>query len=180
MKNFQYSVALSLLLFFASALAQAQADPARIDPVGTWSVALDTGPFGFPGFSLKGLFTFHRDGTVLTADAGDFGSLGTLDTNMIGVWGRTSGGIIVVRNLMLSADPTSGEPTHWSRPTFHLTRGDDADHMTGLANVEQLNCEALLGLPAALTCPDPGLCPVKWCKSGSPFLVDLRGLWVLE
>lgn len=121
--------------------------------VGTWSLALDAGPFGIPGFALSGLATFHRDGTLIFADAGDAGSLGTLDSNQFGAWERTADGI-VARALLLQAAPDTGEPFRWLRTTFRLHRGDSGDHMVGVTNIESLNCESL-GLPAALTCPDP-------------------------
>lgn len=142
---------LSSMFITHPALADGDAQP-KI--VGTWSLALDAGPFGIPGFALTGLATFHRDGTVIFADAGDFGSLGTLDTNQFGVWVRTENGVSA-RLLSLSASPDTGEPMRWGRANFLLTRGENHDHMVGIANVDVLNCEPVPPLPGAITCPDP-------------------------
>ena len=147
---------LILMLLGASLTATgALADYAgQAKPVGTWSLALDAGPFGIPGFALQGIASFHSDGTLMIVDAGDFGSLGTRDTAQLGVWQRSAGGILA-RTLMLSAAPDTGEPMYWQRVTFALTRGASSDHMVGTINVEVLACTPIPPLPGALTCPDP-------------------------
>jgi hypothetical protein len=142
----------------------AAAETPQPNPVGAWALALDAGPFGIPGFALQGAATFHRDGTVTIIDAGDFGSLGTLDTAQLGVWRRTSDGILA-RTLLLSADPATGEPLLWQRVTFRLSHGADADHMVGTINVEMLACPAS-PLPGAVTCPNPVLDSAGFVPSG--------------
>lgn len=129
-------------------------DSAQAKPVGTWSLALDAGPFGIPGFALHGIASFHSDGTLMIVDAGDFGSLGTRDTAQLGVWERVDGSILA-RTLMLSAAPDTGEPMYWQRVTFSLVRGASNDHMVGTINVEVLACTPTPPLPGALTCPTP-------------------------
>lgn len=146
------SIVLLLSTMFLTSFALADASP-QPKIVGTWSLSLDAGPFGLPGFALSGIATFHSDGTLIFADAGDFGSLGTLDSNQIGLWKRTAHGV-QARTLMLSAAPDTGEPMHWLRGNFQLTRGENGDHMVGEVNLEMLPCE-YIGLPMALTCPDP-------------------------
>ena len=144
-------VVLGVSISIGGALAD---DSAQVKPVGTWSLALDAGPFGIPGFALHGIASFHRDRTLMIVDAGDFGSLGTRDTAQLGAWKRTDDGILA-RTLMLSAAPDTGEPMYWQRVTFSLTRGVSGDHMVGTINVEVLACTPVQPLPGALTCPDP-------------------------
>ena len=146
-------------LALASVIALVTGLPAAADvemprPIGTWALSLDAGPFGVPGFSLTGIATFGADGSLIIVDAGDFGSLGTLDTAQLGSWKRTAGGV-VARTLILSANPATGEPLVWQRVTFSLQRGTDDDHMVGVINVEVLPCTPTPPLPGALTCPNP-------------------------
>ena len=123
-------------------------------PVGTWSVALDAGPFGLPGFTLAGVASFHRGGTLSLADAGDWGGLGTLDSNQFGVW-RWSRSGLVATTVFLSADAESGDVRQWQRVTLKLRRGESRDHLEGHVNVAILLCEPASPVPSALTCPDP-------------------------
>lgn len=145
--------------------AFAHADARQPKPVGTWALSLDAGPFGVPGFALRGIATFHRDGTAIFVDAGDFGSLGTLDSAQLGAWKRTRDGV-VARMLMLSSDPATGEPLFWQRVTVELQRGIDGDHMVGVINVEMLACVPTPPLPGALTCPDPVTAGGAFAPSG--------------
>jgi len=154
--NFKKTKTVACAAFLTSLLAWqggTATETPQPKPVGVWALALDAGPFGIPGFALQGAATFHRDGTLTIVDAGDFGSLGTLDTAQLGAWRRTSDGVLA-RTLLLSADPATGEPLMWQRVTFRLARGADADHMVGTINVEMLACPAT-PLPDALTCPNP-------------------------
>ena len=41
---------------------------------------------------MLGVASFHRGGTLSLADAGDWGGLGTLDSNQFGVWRWSRGG----------------------------------------------------------------------------------------
>ena len=121
---------------------------------GTWSVSLDAGPFGLPGFNLAGAATLHRGGTVTIVDAGDFGGLGTRDTPQQGIWHIDRNGVRVT-TLILSADAATGQLLHWQRVSMRLRFGESRNRLVGSVNVAKLACSVLDGIPPALTCPDP-------------------------
>lgn len=126
--------------------------------VGAWYLALDTVPFGLPpGFPLHGLAIFNADGTYQFLDGGDFGQatfLNTQHTQQFGAWRIGRGGNVVGTALYLESDLPTGEVLRWTKVQIDL-RTDHAGVMTGHATVSNLDCDFLLPIPTALTCPDP-------------------------
>jgi hypothetical protein len=151
-----------------------------LTPVGTWSLSLDAGSFNpvFAGLALTGVATFHRDKTLTIVDAGDNGSLGTLDVPQMGVWRRDGNGLRA-RALIISMNPATGEPLLWQRTTFDLQPLAGSDHMTGVLNVEILPCASSPPVPGALLCPDPVLESDAFVPSGPADVpVEFRRLTV--
>jgi hypothetical protein len=156
------SVILALLLTFSTGSQPARADDEQGTGnwlVGTWSLSLDSVPFGLPpGFPLRGLAIFNRDGTYQFQDAGDFGQATFLDTqnlNQFGAWRRGTDGTVIGTALSLEADLATGELLRWQKVAIVLERSDERDVVTGAVTVSILECFNLLPLPTALSCPDP-------------------------
>jgi hypothetical protein len=127
--------------------------------VGTWSLALDSEVFGLPpGFPLRGLAIFNRDGTYQLQDAGDFGQanfLNTQNSTQYGAWSRGPHGTVIATALYLEADLATGELLRWQKVALVLEKSDERDVVTGAATVSILECDHSLLLPSALSCPDP-------------------------
>ena len=127
--------------------------------VGTWSLALDSVPFGLPpGFPLRGLAIFNRDGIYQFQDAGDFGQasfLNTQNSTQYGAWSRGAHGTVIATALSLEADLATGELLRWAKVALVLEKSDERDVVTGTVTVSILECDNLLPLPTALSCPDP-------------------------
>ncbi len=127
--------------------------------VGTWSLALDTVVFGLPpGFPLRGLAIFNRDGTYQFLDGGDFGHatfLNTQNSQQFGAWRRGRHGKVVGTALYLEADLPTGEVLRWQKTEIVLHKTDSRNVVTGSVTVSILECNNMLPLPSPLTCPDP-------------------------
>jgi hypothetical protein len=153
---------LTLLLIFLTGSQSARAEDGSGTGnwlVGTWSLSLDSVPFGLPpGFPLRGLAIFNRDGTYQFQDAGDFGQatfLNTQNSTQIGAWRRADNGVVIGTALSLEADLATGELLRWAKVAIVLERSDERDVVTGAVTVSILECFNLLPLPTALSCPDP-------------------------
>jgi hypothetical protein len=123
-------------------------------PTGTWYLAMETGPFGLPGFTFAGLAIFNRDNTFLIEDGGDFGGLpfGTVDGVQFGSWRRT-GGYVEAVSLFLRGDAITGAVQSWQKAHLVLLF-DGPDRLVGTANVFELPCDLPAPFPV-LGCPDP-------------------------
>jgi hypothetical protein len=154
---------LTLLLIFLTGSQSARAEDESGTGnwlVGTWSLALDSEIFGLPpGFPLRGLAIFNRDGTYQFQDAGDFGQanfLNTQNSTQFGAWRRADNGVVIGTALFLEADLATGELLRWQKVTLVLEKSDERNVVIGTATVSLLECDNLLPLlPTALTCPDP-------------------------
>jgi hypothetical protein len=125
---------------------------------GTWVITLDTGVFGFPGGTFRGLATVHRDGTLMLTDGGDLASFpfSTSDTTQQGVWVQTGPQTLRSTTLFLRKDEASGEIEGWHRVRITAQFGSDGDHMMGFAYEEVLACDPSGPTPVKLlNCPDP-------------------------
>ena len=153
---------LTLLLIFLTGSQSARAEDGSGTGnwlVGTWSLALDSVVFGLPpGFPLRGLAIFNRDGTYQFQDAGDFGQANFLNTQnsiQFGAWRRADNGVVIGTALYLEADLASGELLRWQKVTLVLEKSDERNVVIGTATVSILECDHLLPLPSALSCPEP-------------------------
>ena len=125
---------------------------------GTWYLALDTTPFGAPGFALSGIVIFNRDGTYQLQDAGDFGQatfIGKRHSTQYGAWRYKPRGRAKGTALFLEAELNSGEVERWQKVQLYLKRTRDRHVVKGTVNVSILECPNMLPVPTALTCPDP-------------------------
>jgi len=166
MKRIKYllfsCVMLTLVLTFSTGSQLARADDGQGTGnwlVGTWSLALDTEIFGLPpGFPLRGLAIFNRDGTYQFQDAGDFGQasfLNTQNSTQFGAWRRADNDVVIGTALFLEADLATGELLRWQKVTLVLEKSDERNVVIGTTTVSLLECNNLLPIPTALSCPDP-------------------------
>ena len=127
--------------------------------VGTWYLALDTTIFGLPpGHPFSAIAIFHDDGTFQIQDAGDFGQatfLNTRQQQQFGSWRHGPKGTVLTTALFLEADLQTGEVLRWHRTVGVFSRADKLNEITGIMSDFSLECDNLLPLPTAVTCPDP-------------------------
>lgn len=166
-----FAVAVTVLAATSDRMAASARNEGKV-VWGTWVLALDATPFGIPGGTLPGLFTFHRDGTFTGTDGGDLGSFPftTTDTAQQGVWVRTGGQIKGI-SLFLRKDETTGDLEGWHRARFTLQLSGDGDRLSGVAEEDVLACSPSGPTPfKLLNCPDP----VTGTFTLSPFPIPIE------
>ena len=129
---------------------------------GTWYVTFDAGV----GASIPAVVTLHRDGTLSSSDATDFGGppFPVRSTPIRGVWTRTRAGTFEAAGIHLSADPMTGEFLHITRTTIFLQFGDDFDQIEGEVFQDVFLCAT------PFTCPDPLTAEPDATPPSLPFL----------